>query len=178
MDEPTVRRAPLVWWLGGLLLGATQIFAVAVKKPLGVSTQFVVVESVALHKLAPDYADDHALIGADKYRTLGYGWWLDVGLVCGAALGAIVSLRWRPRLTTIWWRVSHGGGVFARLGAGFVGGFLILLGARFAHGCTSGQFAGGWAQLSLSVLPFTAAMLVFGAITARIVYPRVPGIER
>ena len=62
--------------------------------------------------------------------------------------------------------------------AGFIGGFLILLGARFAHGCTSGQFASGWAQLSLSVVPFTITMFGCGVLTAYFVYPKVPTITK
>jgi hypothetical protein len=177
MAQKTVRKAPLVWWIGGLLLGVTQVVAVGLKKPLGVSTQFVVVESVGLHEIAPKYADGHKLIGQEKYRSFGYGWWLDVGLVGGAFLAAVVTLRWRPRLTTVWWRASRAG-VGSRLLVSLIGGFLILLGARLAHGCTSGQFASGWAQLSLSAVPFTVALFVCGMITARIVYPKVPGIER
>ncbi len=177
MAEARVRKAPLVWWLGGLLLGLTQVLAVGVKGPLGVSTQFVVVDSLALHSIAPEYAGQHKVISADKYTKIGYGFWLDVGLLAGAFLAAVVTLRWRPRLTTVWWRAS-GHGVGSRLLTTFIGGFLILLGARLAHGCTSGQFASGWAQLSLSVVPFTVAMFVFGILAARIAHPKVPEIER
>ena len=62
--------------------------------------------------------------------------------------------------------------------AGFIGGFLILLGARMAHGCTSGQFASGWAQLSLSVVPFTITLFGFGMLTALLVYRKTPDIEK
>ncbi|MGB2824407.1 MAG: hypothetical protein WBF17_25755, partial [Phycisphaerae bacterium] len=84
MEEPVVRKPPLVWWAGGLLLGLTQVLAIAVKDPLGVSTQFVVVDTAAIQKVAPDYVKDHKLIGTEKYQEFGYGWWLVVGLVAGA----------------------------------------------------------------------------------------------
>jgi hypothetical protein len=187
MEEPTVRKPPLVWWAGGLLLGLTQVLAISLKKPLAVSTQFVVANSVALRKVAPDYATAHKLIGDARkdgkvvpnkeYAGFGYGWWLDVGLLAGALLAALASRRWKLRCTTVWWRAG-GRGVLGRLVTGLIGGFLILMGARFAHGCTSGQFASGWAQLSLSVVPFTVTMFLFGMIAARIFYPKVPTIER
>ncbi|MEN6308552.1 MAG: YeeE/YedE thiosulfate transporter family protein, partial [Anaerohalosphaeraceae bacterium] len=60
---------------------------------------------------------------------------------------------------------------------GFIAGILILLGARLAHGCTSGQFASGWAQLSLSAVPFTITLFAFGMLAARIVFPKTPDIE-
>lgn len=178
MNDRTVRKAPLPWWLGGLILGLIMVLAVGLKKPLGVSTQFVIVESIALHRVAPQYAENHPLLSKDKYTQLGYGFWLDVGLVAGALLAAIVTLRWRFRVTTVWWRASHDRSVWRRLWTGFIGGFLILLGARLAHGCTSGQFASGWTQLSVSVIPFTVMMFVAGMIVARIVYPKTPTIER
>lgn len=178
MNDLTVRTAPLPWWLGGLILGLIMVLAVGLKGPLGVSTQFVVVESIGLHNMAPDYAQNHPVLKNEKYTKLGYGFWLDVGLMAGALIAAVASRRWRFQATTVWWRASHGPGVGLRLLTGFIGGFFILLGARLAHGCTSGQFASGWAQLSVSAIPFTVMMFVAGMIVARLTYPKIPTIER
>lgn len=179
MDENMVRRAVLPWWAAGLLLGLVQVLAVALDGPLGVSTQFVVVEGLAAECLVPEYVKEHTLLADAKNRTLGYGFWLDVGLVAGALAASVVTLRWRPRATTVWWRLNRGGPDYlGRFVFGFVGGFLILLGARFANGCTSGQFASGWAQLALSAVPFTVMLFVCGMLTAWLVYPRCPEIDR
>jgi len=179
MDDLTVRKAVLPWWLAGLLLGLVQVLAVAVHGPLGVSTQFVVVEGTAAEQVMPEYAKSHPLLSQKKYHTLGYGFWLDAGLIAGAFVAAVVTLRWRPRLTTVWWKLNRGGHDYlGRFVFGFIGGFLILLGARLAHGCTSGQFASGWALLSLSVVPFTIAMFVAAMLTAWLVYPQMPDIQR
>jgi len=205
MDGPKVRKAPVVWWAGGLLLGLTLVLAITVKKPLGVSTQFVVAESVAMREMGGKYAEfatNHPVIGDKKqattqaaatqqaattqvgktvpnkkYGKLGYSFWLVVGMIGGAFLAAVFSGRWRLSVSTVWWAAS-GRGAFSRLLFGFVGGVLILLGARLAHGCTSGQLASGWAQLSLSAGPFTVALFAFGMLAARIFYPKVPEIER
>ena len=178
MDNLLVKKTPLPWWAAGLLLGLIQIMAVGLNGPLGVSTQFPIVNTLALKQIAPDYVDGHPLISEAKYQTMGYGFWLDVGLVAGAFIAAVLSFRWRPRLTTVWWQANRGNKIWGRLIAGFIGGFLILMGARLAHGCTSGQFASGWAQLSYSVVPFTITMFVFGIITAFIVYRKAPNIEK
>ena len=122
-----------------MILGLTQVLAVGLKKPLGVSTQFVVVTSNAAQKVAPGYAAEHKEI--QNRLKFGYGWWLDVGLVGGALLAAIVTLRWQFRATTVWWRASHGSAVFKRLLFGFLGGIAILLGARIAGGCASDSTA-------------------------------------
>jgi len=180
MEKPIVRKAPLVWWAGGLLLGLTQVLAVGVKKPLGVSTQFVVADSMIIHRVDSDYAQRHTLIKSEKYQKLGYGWWLDVGLVIGAFVAAVVTRRWQLSVRPSWWKANHTGksNVVKRLMTSFVGGVLILMGARLAHGCTSGQFASGWAQLSLSVVPFTIGMFAAGMFVAWLVYSRSPQIER
>jgi len=178
MAESTVRKEPLPWWAAGLLLGLVQILAVAFAKPLGVSTQFVVADAKIIGEIAPAYADEHPLISKEKYQKFGYGWYLDIGLIIGAFVAALVIRRWRFRTTTVWWRHNHGSSILTRLIAGFVGGVFILLGARLAHGCTSGQFASGWTQLSLSAIPFTITLFGVGMLTAFVVYPKTPVIDK
>ena len=175
--DDTVRRAPLGWLAGGILLGLVQVAAVALKSPLGVSTQFVVADTQVLERAAPDYVAAHPLISSRGYLEPGYGWWLDVGIVLGALAAALATRRYRVSAMPAWWRANHGDGIGKRFLAAFVAGFLILLGARFAHGCTSGQFASGWAQLSLAAVPFTVALFGAGMLTARLVHPKAPTIE-
>jgi len=182
MEELIVKKSPLPWWAAGVFLGLVQVLAIALVKPLGVSTQYVVADAKILKQVAPEYTQNHPLISPEadngKYQKFGYGWRLNIGLIIGAFLAAVFAGRWKLRCSTIWWQTNKGQGICGRFIAGFIGGFLILLGARFAHGCTSGQFASGWAQLSLSVLPFTVTMFAFGMLAALIVYPKVPQIEK
>lgn len=177
MRDERVRKAVLPWLAGGILLGLVQVAAVALKSPLGVSTQFVVADTQALEAVAPDYVASHPLISGKSYTQPGYGWWLDIGIVLGAAAAALATRRFRVSAMPAWWRANHGDGIGKRLAAGFAAGFLILLGARFAHGCTSGQFASGWAQLSLAAVPFTVALFGAGMLTARLVHPKAPPID-
>ena len=178
MENLSVRKSVLPWWAAGILLGLIQVLAIGLVKPLGVSTQFVVADAKIINLVNGDYVRSHPLISKEKYQKFGYGWWLNVGLLVGAFTAAVLARRWKVQKTTVWWQINQGTSVVRRLTAGFVGGFLILLGARFAHGCTSGQFASGWAQLSLSVVPFTITMFGFGMLTACLVYPRVPTITK
>jgi len=178
MEDLLVRKPPLPWWAGGVYLGLVQVLAIGLVKPLGVSTQFVVADAKIISAVDSKYAKEHPLISTEKYQKFGYGWWLDAGILAGAFIAAILIRRWKVQKTTVWWQANYGNSVMKRLIAGFIGGFLILLGARFAHGCTSGQFASGWAQLSLSVVPFTITMFVFGMLTAYLVYPKVPTIAK
>ena len=178
MENIVVKKSPLPWWAAGIMLGLVQVLAVGLVKPLGVSTQFVVADARIINQIAPEYSQNHPLISKEKYQKFGYGWWLDIGLITGAFLAAVSVRRWKLKKTTVWWQVNRGTSVKGRFIAGFIGGFLILLGARFAHGCTSGQFVSGWAQLSLSAVPFTITMFGFGMLTAYLVYPKTPKITK
>ena len=177
MVGSVVKKALLPWWWAGLFLGLVQVLAVGLEGPLGVSTQFVICDAKVLNAAAPEYTAAHPLISSEKYQKLGYGWWLDVGLVIGAVIAAVASRTWKLSKMPVWWQVNKGNNVLGRFVISFIGGFLILLGSRFAHGCTSGQFASGWAQLALAAVPFTITLFAFGMLAARLVYPKTPEIE-
>ncbi|MBL7214715.1 MAG: YeeE/YedE family protein [Phycisphaerae bacterium] len=177
MEKQTVRKSVLPWWIAGLLLAAVQIAAIGINQPLGVSTQFVVADTQIINTINPEYGQNHPLIGSEKYQKIGYGWWLDIGLIAGAFVASVAIGRWKLQYTTAWWKTNHGPYPLMRFLVCFIGGFLILLGSRFGHGCTSGQFASGWAQLSLSAVPFTITFFGFGMLTAWIFYPKAPVIE-
>ncbi|MBD3160843.1 MAG: YeeE/YedE family protein [Candidatus Latescibacteria bacterium] len=174
----TVGKAPVGWLIGGVLLGLCQVGAVAIKKPLGVSTQFVVTDTQVLEAVAKDYVAAHPLVSAKKYREPGYGFWLAIGIPIGAAIAAFATGRWRVSKIPAWWAANRGRRTGERFLVCFGAGMLILLGARLAHGCTSGQFASGWAQLSLAAIPFTVGLFGAGMLVARALYPKTPDIER
>ena len=49
---------------------------------------------------------------------------------------------------------------------GFAGGFVMLLGARIAGGCTSGHGVSGMAQLAVGSFVAVAAMFAGGILVA------------
>ncbi len=173
MHDLVVKKAPMPFWAAGLLLGVVQIIAVAAYKPLGVSTQFVVADARVIQAAAPDYSRQHPLIGQEKYTRLGYGFWLDIGILIGGLGAAVAAKRFSPSIRPVWSKRNGHSRAF-RLVTAFAGGFLILLGARLAHGCTSGQLASGFAQLSLSGFVFALPLFAFAMLTAYLVYPKAP----
>jgi uncharacterized membrane protein YedE/YeeE len=173
-----VKKAPLPWLAGGLLLAIVQVAAVAANGPLGVSTQFVVADTHIIKLFDAKLAADHPVIGDVKYHGFGFGWWLVIGLIVGAYLAALLSGRLKSESTSVWWRQNRGNSVVFRFVACLIGGVFILYGSRLAHGCTSGQLASGWAQLSASVVPFTLSLFICGMITACIFHRKSPRIEK
>ncbi|MHC4495316.1 MAG: YeeE/YedE thiosulfate transporter family protein, partial [Planctomycetota bacterium] len=101
--------------------------------------------------------------------------WFCIGIVIGASLTALHLRTWKVSTTASWWRRNHNTPIGLRLIAGFAGGVLMLLGAGLAHGGASEHFISGWAQLSLSAVPFTITMVGFGMLVAYLIYPKTPG---
>lgn len=89
--------------------------------------------------------------------------------------GLVLSLARRDfKLTLIHdnWRKYKNTSVSSRLLWAFTGGFLLIIGARLAGGCTSGHIISGGMQIAFSSWLF--AMVVFGSflVTGRLFYRR------
>jgi hypothetical protein len=174
MEESNTRTHPLPWWAAGILLGLVQVLAIALVEPMSVSKPFIDTDVKVLNRVAPEYSAKHPLLSDEQNEGFGYGWWFDIGIILGACLAAFHLRAWKIRIVSGWWHRNHDATALLRLIAGFCGGVIMLLGAGFAYNCITGQFFGGWAQLSLSAIPFTITLFVFGMLVAYIVYPRTP----
>jgi uncharacterized membrane protein YedE/YeeE len=95
-------------------------------------------------------------------------------LLIGAFLSGIVIslLRKEFRLTIIHsnWEKYIGNSVSKRLIWSFIGGFILIIGARMAGGCTSGHILSGGMQLSISSLVFAVFVFTALIITGKLFY--------
>jgi len=168
----------LSWKVAGLLLGLLLILATALVKPLGVSTAYVVTDAVVLHKTAPAVAESNEYLsqyGEKQDWGIGYGWMVVFGMFVGGGLASFITKRGRardkPSLPTMW-REEFGSSSPRRLMHAFIGGALLLFGARLAGGCTSGHVISGIAQLTIGSFVFGIAIFASGILTARTLYKR------
>lgn len=150
------------WLIWGGMIGLVQIFAIATVQPLGVSTAYPQFVGWLIDRIVPGFAESQPYLQKIGAKI---GW--EVMLVLGLALGAFLSRLLPGGTSTPACEVPN---VFraswARGLAAFVGGFLILFGARLAGGCTSGHMLSGIAQLALSGFLFGAAAFATGVLTA------------
>ena len=163
---------PLNWKLGGVLLGLVFFAAVLLVKPIGVSTQFVILDGIVADAVSPalvtqaedGFTSTNAYLAKSggKYaksvaNPLNYGF----VFVLAMALGGFLSTRLRggldaaERSIPALWRANFGDSVAKRYGVSFLAGFIALFGARLAGGCTSGHMMSGMMQTSLSGYIFT-----------------------
>lgn len=159
-------------YAAGIVIGLLQIPAfLLINTALGASSSFVTVAASLAALIDPavntiPYFKNHVSTAKD--------WW-QVALVAGVALGAFISVKMagttRPAMSEMWGRVMGIRSFPARLAVAFAGGFILLLGARIANGCTSGHGLSGLSQLAVSSLIAMAAMFVSG-IAASLVLKR------
>jgi uncharacterized membrane protein YedE/YeeE len=72
----------------------------------------------------------------------------------------------RPAVSPVWARALGSDAKLRRYAVAFLAGFIMLLGARLADGCTSGHGLSGTAQLAVGSLVAVAAMFAGGIATA------------
>ena len=169
----------LSWKVAGLLLGLLVILATALVKPFGVSTQYVVTDAIVLHSAAPTVAEANEYLnkyGEKSDWGVGYGWMLVLGMFLGSGISALVTRRFRQRETASMpsmWKEQFGNQPAKRLLHAFIGGVLLLFGARLAGGCTSGHMISGISQLTVGSFVFGASIFASGILTARMLYKKV-----
>lgn len=159
-------------YVAGTVIGLLQIPAfLLLGTALGASSSYVTVAGTLAAVVDPaiqqiDYVARH-LSGAKN-------WW-QVALVVGIALGAMLSARWsastRRGVAPIWHAMLGANAERRRPLMAFLGGFLMVFGARVADGCTSGHGISGMAQLAVGSTIAVAAMFA-GGIAAAAVMPR------
>jgi len=161
---------PLPWYLGGIVLGLVFFLAVALVKPIGVSTQFVILDGilwdlvdpavvVPSEEAAKGWTSPNAYLAksggsyaANVANPLNYSFVFVVAMAVGAALSAWAR-GWVPReerTAPAIWRANFGQSPWVRHAAVFVAGVLVLFGARLAGGCTSGHMMSGMMQTAVS----------------------------
>ena len=139
---------------------------------LGTSTAFIRFAAAIISLFAPQY------VATNSYYShyLAYNYWIDwqVALVFGIFIGAFIAARLYKKITindvpTIW-KNRFGANHFKRYLGAFLGGIIILFGARRAGGCTSGHAITGGMQLAVSGWIFMITLFAIGIPTAYILY--------
>lgn len=178
----------LNWKTGGVLLGLVFFLAVALVKPIGVSTQFVILDGIlwnAVDSTVVTETDDGGYTSTNAYLARSGGKYashvanpLNYSFVFVLAMmgGAFLSARLRggvdeaERSVPATWRVNLGDSAVKRYALAFVGGFIVLYGARLAGGCTSGHMMSGIMQTALSGYIFTAGAFAAAIPVAMMLY--------
>lgn len=167
----------LSWLQGGISLGVVFIAAMWIIKPVGVSTEFVIVNGLVWHVFSPELITQNegtepAFSSTNAYlnksggalaesvaNPVNYGIVFVLSMILGGFLSGFFSKKKLPdndKLSPAIWRERFGENPKKRFLLVFLAGFLVLFGARLADGCTSGHMMSGMMQTSLSGYLFAA----------------------
>jgi len=183
------------WLKSGTILGLSFLLAVALVKPIGVSTQYVIADCFIFCKLKPELAQEKVNDDGSKTYTssnaylnksngkyvkntlniASYGFVFVLAMFAGGFLSAKIGgpkvesdEKWIPQV----WRDNMGSSWMKRMLGAFASGFFILFGARLAGGCTSGHMMSGMMQTSLSGYIFAAGVFAIAVPVAIIVFKK------
>lgn len=168
---------PKTWnpYLAGALAGLVLILSVLIAGQfLGASTTFA--RGAALIEEAAGIDSrrfEYFTTSGGKYGASALPNWqllFVVGIAAGALMASSVSGTFKVQPVPDMWRTRFGGSLLKRGITAFLGGAMLLFGARMAGGCPSGHGLSGLSQLSVSGFIALAFFFVFGCITARILY--------
>jgi hypothetical protein len=162
-------------YLAGIVIGLLQIPAfLLIETALGASSSYVTIGALITSWIDPSILN--VKYAASHVATTGKNWW-QVALVTGIAIGAFISMKMsgarRAAVSPIWSRALGSASPAKRYAVAFFGGFIMLIGARIADGCTSGHGLSGMAQLSVGSTVAVAAMFAGGIATAMLFLRRI-----
>lgn len=172
----------LNWRKSGILLGITFFLAVLLVKPIGVSTQFVILDAIIWdqfneHVIEASETAKSGFSSINAYLNKSGGKYAAAAaeplnysfvFVLAMVLGAFISAQTRRKIPADEqtmppvWRKRFGNSAIKRYAAAFVAGFVVLYGARLAGGCTSGHMMSGMMQTAVSGYLFALGAFAVG----------------
>ena len=185
------------WLAGGIALAISFLLAVTLVKPIGVSTQFVILDGIVWNAVGDDvavekegtktgYASDNAYLNKSggKYakniaNPLNYSFIFVIAMIAGGFVASKFNdgTKDETQAGTVdssglpcVWKDKFGNSTKKRYLVTFLGGFFALFGARLAGGCTSGHMMSGMMQTSLSGYLFAMGAFAVAIPVAMFMY--------
>lgn len=171
---PATRQARMPRWATlGIVFGFVSIASILLYGPIGVSGTYPRFIGAIWRAIDP------ASAAANPYlERMGSLLKPETMLVVGLLIGGFIASRFgapaHAQRAPKYELVHHGETTARRryLDA-FLGGALLLFGARLAGGCTSGHIISGITQLAVSSIVFAVGVFATGVLTAKLLKGRV-----
>ena len=143
-------------------------------RQLGITTAFEYTAALGGQAAVPRMAQENPYFAEqareNKPPKIDWEWMLVLGVFIGAYLSSKLSGDRAAERVPPLWRWRFGDRTAVRYAGAFAGGFIMMLGARIAQGCTSGHAISGTLQLALSSWLFAPLMFVAAIATAYLMY--------
>jgi uncharacterized protein len=163
---PVSRAAPSLprWASLGILFGLVSAASIMLYGPIGVSGTYPRLVGAIARTVSPGWAATNPYL-----VKMGAFFVPESVLVIGLLIGGFLAARTNPKRVSVETKLVHANEhtPARRYVNAFLGGVLIVFGARLAGGCTSGHIISGITQLSLSGMLFAAGVFLSGIVTAK-----------
>ena len=159
----------LPWWMGGILMSGLLLLTFSIfgaDRAIGAST-YVPYFAGIVFDLDPNkytYLKDIANSGAWE------GVMLMGALFGGFVTSVFITKTFKFSLIPSGWKKYKNNSILSRLLWSFFAGFIMIIGARLAGGCTSGHFMSGMSQMAISSMIFGGVVLIVVIVTGRLFY--------
>ncbi len=157
----------LGWIEGGILIAILIWYTFSIwgaDRPIGASTAISYMGAWFFNLKDTEYFQHIKNSGAWEVVFL-------IGVLIGGAFTSLfITKTFKFRVIPPLWRKHKNNSVASRLFWSFIGGFMIVFGARLAGGCTSGHFLSGASQTAVSGLIFGGVAIVVLIVTGRLFY--------
>ncbi|NGX54352.1 MAG: hypothetical protein K1000chlam4_01078 [Chlamydiae bacterium] len=162
-------------YLVGSLIGLLVCFAIVTTHHiLGGSSTFVNA-AAAIESIFSPNAITQTPYYLEKIQEEALINW-QAALLCFLFIGAMTANKLSAKSTVIWvpkiWKSAFGPSRLKRACFAFLGGLILVFGARIAGGCTSGHGISGGMQFAISSWAFFFSLFASGVCTAFLLYKR------
>ncbi len=164
-----LRKYPWSPYLAGIAAGVLLALSVLVSgKYFGTSAAFVRLTAMILKVVNPDQLDKIYFLKHPP--EVDWKFMFVFGMFAGALVSALMSGVFEIRISPPLWEERLSLGNTARMVVAFVGGILVMVGARLAGGCPSGHGLSGISTLSAGSFLTMAGFMGGGILAAGILY--------
>ena len=155
------------WISGGVLLALLIWFTfstLGADRPIGASTGIAYMGAWLFGLQNSEYGKHIANSGSWEVIFL-------LGVLLGGFLTSVfITKTFKFRILPPLWKKHKNTSPTSRLLWSFIGGFMVVFGARMAGGCTSGHFLSGASQTAVSGLIFGGVVIIALIVTGRTFY--------
>ena len=154
------------WLYAGIafaVLNGIVFLSSTTNRPIGASTCFPYLGDLLTGATENKYYDKIQTPGNWEFIFLS-------GAFVVALITSLIKKEFKFTLIYSNWKERKGGSNMKRIVWAFIGGFVLIFGARMAGGCTSGHIISGGMQLAISSLVFGAFVFIGLLITGKLFY--------
>jgi len=159
----------LPWWMGGILMSGLLLLTFSIfgaDRPIGASTYVPYFAGIVFDLNPETYSYLNKIKNSGAWEGV-----LLLGVLFGGFITSVfLTKTFRFSLIPAGWKKYKNNSIFSRLLWSFVAGFVMIIGARLAGGCTSGHFMSGMSQMAISAMVFGAVVMISLVITGKLFY--------